>query len=212
VIPETRCTRHRRERLLKKPETVAAIILAAGGSARFGTPKQLLTQQGENLVHRAARSAFEAGIDHVIVILGAYASTVESFLSDFSELTVAINDNWQTGQASSLRLGIEHARRAQCDAAVVMLADQPMIGAQSIRMLIHRFDDEHHIIASEYNSTIGAPALFGAEYFDQLLDLTGDHGAGIWLRSNRHAVTSVRMEEASIDIDTPDDLKHLPQN
>jgi CTP:molybdopterin cytidylyltransferase MocA len=57
---------------------------------------------------------------------------------------------------------------------------------------------------------IGAPAIFGSEYFETLLSLTGDHGAGQWLRANASAVTGVNLNEAAVDIDTPDDLTHLP--
>lgn len=191
---------------------MAAIILAAGGSARFGTAKQLLTQHGENLVHRTARVAIEAGIESVIVVLGAYATSVESFLADIPQLTVAINGNWQRGQASSIHTGIERARGSKFDAALIMLADQPKIEASSIRSLLDRFDENHRVVASQYNGILGAPAIFGAEYFDKLLELTGDHGAGRWLRSNERSVTAVKMDEAAIDIDTPDDLKHFPHD
>jgi CTP:molybdopterin cytidylyltransferase MocA len=196
--------------LLKKPEKdIAAIILAAGGSARFGSPKQLLTQHGENLVHRAARIAIEAGIGHVIVVLGAYATSIESFLADMPHITIANNRSWEKGQSTSLHTGIRSARKSKSDGALIMLADQPLIEASSIQKLLDRFDDKHRLVASQYNGVLGAPAIFGAEFFDKLLELTGDHGAGAWLRNNAEAVTTVRMAEAAIDIDTPDDLQHF---
>lgn len=196
-----------------KPELrIAAVILAAGGSARFGTPKQLLAHHGENLVQRAARIATQAGLDPVIVVLGAFASSIELFLSGFDRLTIVTNDDWQTGQASSLRAGIKQAMSLDSDAALILLADQPLIDETSIKRILDAFNLEHKVVASNYSGVLGAPALFGREFFPALLELDGDHGAGAWLRENRDAVTTLNMDEAALDIDTPDDLKHLPRD
>ncbi len=195
----------------QKPERrIAAVILAAGGSSRFGSPKQLLAHHGENLVQRAARIAIEARLDPVITVLGAYASTIERFLAAIPEVVVVINEGWASGQASSLRIGIEQAASNQCDGALILLADQPLIDTASIEKLLEKFDDQHRIVASRYNEVLGAPALFGSEHFDAIAKLEGDHGAGAWIRKHREEVTAVQMDEGRLDIDTEDDLKHLP--
>ena len=197
--------------MLKKPDRrIAAVILAAGGSARFGTPKQLLIQHGENLVQRIARIAIDAGLDPVIVVLGAFAPSIKIFLSGFDRLTIVTNENWESGQASSLRAGINRAISLDSDAAVILLADQPLVDETSIRRIVDAFDLEHRVVASSYSDVLGAPALFSKEFFTSLLELSGDHGAGAWLRANADVVTAVKMDEAALDIDTPDDLKHLP--
>lgn len=188
---------------------IAGIILAAGGSSRFGAPKQLLTHHGENLVRRAARAAIEARLRPVIIVLGAYAPSVELFVADL-DAVVAVNQDWQSGQASSLRTGIERAIHERCDAALVMLADQPLIDSASIALLVERYAEGSQIVASRYSGVLGAPAIFGSKHFEKLLALAGDHGAGKWLRANPDLVSAVDIVEAAVDIDTPDDLKHLP--
>lgn len=160
-------------------------------------------------MRRAGRAAIEAGLSPVIVVLGAYASTVELLITGLEPVEVVVNDAWQTGQASSLRLGIEHAASVGCDAALVMLADQPLIDSSSIASLVCLYDKDHRVVASRYSGVLGAPAIFGSEYFGDLLALTGDHGAGRWLRTSPEVVSAVDMDEAAVDIDTPDDLKHL---
>ena len=188
---------------------IAAVILAAGGSARFGFPKQLLTHQGENLVRRAAIAALDAKLSPVIVVLGAFASTITQQLAGLDSVTILENARWMEGQATSLCLGIEAARSADADAALVMLADQPLIDSDSLKKLIIKFDEGHRLVAAHYSDTVGAPAIFGSEFFSELMQLTGDHGAGKWLRERRKEVTTVDLDEAAIDIDTPDDLTHL---
>ena len=143
-------------------------------------------------------------------MLGAYAESVESFLAGLDPLLVIVNQEWDTGQASSLRAGISQAMASGCDGALVMLADQPLVDSSSISSLVEMFGRANRVVASRYSGVIGAPAVFGSEYFDRLLALVGDHGAGRWLRSNAELVTAVDMDEAAVDIDTPDDVKHLP--
>lgn len=196
--------------LKKADQKIAAVVLAAGGSARFGTPKQLLTIHGENLVQRSARIAAEAGLNPVIVVLGAYASTIEIFLSGFDRVITVTNEDWQTGQASSLRMGVKRAAEMDSDAALIILADQPLVDESSIERIVAAFNSEHRVVASQYAGVLGAPALLGKEFFADLLELDGDRGAGAWLRANPDTVTAVKVDEAAIDIDTPDDLKHLP--
>ena len=107
---------------------IAAVVLAAGGSARLGRSKQLVVHEGEPLVRRAARAALDAGAEPVIVVLGAHADLVRQAL-DGLPVSAVVNDAWETGMASSLRIGARAALDAGCDAVLVTLADQPLVDA-----------------------------------------------------------------------------------
>ena len=184
--------------------------MAAGGSTRLGSPKQLILYENQPLVRRAAIAALDAGVSRVVVVLGAHAAAVGATLSDLPSVALAPNPDWESGLASSLAVGIAAiAADVTCDAALVMLADQPHVDAEALRRLIEAFDDEHRIIASAYDETIGVPALFAREHFEDLMRLTGDRGAGSWLRSRRNEVTSVALRRASLDVDTPADVARL---
>lgn len=186
---------------------IAAIILAAGGSTRFGKAKQLHPYQGEPLIRRAVNATMEAGVEEVIVVLGAGATDIEKELDGISGIRIVVNPDWHTGLASSLRVGLSAISDA--DGVLVTLADQPFIGSAALRKLIEQFGDTRRIIASKYSDTVGAPAIFGNEYLDELKTLTGDHGAGKWIQSRISEVTIVPLESAAIDIDTPDDVARL---
>ena len=125
-------------------------------------------------------------------------------------MTTVINPDWERGLASSLGLGVSAiSAGTACDGVLVTLADQPFVDADALRRLVGAFDDEHRLIASAYGGTIGVPALFGQEHFEDLKHFTGDHGAGSWLRSRRNEVTAVPLHSASFDIDSPSDLARL---
>jgi CTP:molybdopterin cytidylyltransferase MocA len=100
---------------------VAALVLAAGASTRFGSPKQQLL--AEPIVQRVRRSS----VDDVVVVLGAHP--VET-----TARTVQC-DEWQRGPGASLRCGLG-ALGDDVEAAVVVLGDGPTIDPRAIDRVI----------------------------------------------------------------------------
>jgi CTP:molybdopterin cytidylyltransferase MocA len=192
------------------PVRIGAVVLAAGGSARMGRVKQLIDFEGESLVRRAARSAKEAGADPVVVVLGSNADLIAPALGGLPNVTMVINSQWERGQASSLAEGLRAvALEGKCDGVLVTLADQPLVDAAALRSLIDTFIEGARIVAASYEGTIGVPALFGKEHLAQLMELSGDSGAGQWLRARRADVKSLPLANASVDVDTPADVGRL---
>jgi molybdenum cofactor cytidylyltransferase len=190
---------------------VAAVVLAAGASTRLGSPKQLIEFRGEPLVGRASRAASEAGASPVIVVLGADAANIAKALSALSSAVTVTNERWRDGLASSLATGIREAQRldAHCDGVLITTADQPLIDGLALRRLLDAFDDGASLVAAEYSGTIGVPAVIGREYFEVLLALEGDAGAGRWLRGKGDQVRRIPVAEAAMDIDTAPDAAML---
>jgi len=146
----------------------------------------------------------------VVVVLGADAATIAPALAGLTSVAMVINPDWESGLASSLAVGLSaFLADDSCEAVLVTLADQPLVDGAALRRLIAPFDDEHRIVASAYDDTIGVPALFGREHFDDLIRLTGDRGAGSWLRARQNEVTRVPLYSAAFDIDRPSDVARL---
>jgi molybdenum cofactor cytidylyltransferase len=194
-------------------EPVAGIILAAGGSTRFGQPKQLLDWHGQSFVRSVTRTALEAGLSEIIVVTGANAGLVEDAVKDLN-ITIKRNDDWQTGQASSIRTGIDSISkvgRRPVGAAIFLLADQPQIEPSVIRALV-----EHH--ASEMKPIIAPmvmmdqranPVLFDRVTFPDLIELQGDIGGrGIF---SKHHVEYMPWHDDRLlhDVDFPEDYLRL---
>ena len=187
--------------------SVAAVILAAGASSRFGKPKQLLVYEGEALVRCAARTAVEAGCAPVIVVIGAAHAIVERELGDMP-VDRARNEDWQEGIASSIRLGV--ARAAEADAVLLMACDQPLVDADSLRQVMElRLTSGKLIVASAYAATLGIPALFERALFPELSQLRGDEGAKRIILLHEERVAAFPFLRAEIDIDTAADWERL---
>jgi molybdenum cofactor cytidylyltransferase len=190
---------------------VGALILAAGGSGRFGRPKQLLVFRGESLVGRAARAATEACGAGVIVVAGETRALIEAELRE-SAAVVVENPEWRRGLGTSIRCGLRHlmTTASQLDAVVLLACDQPFVDARTIAALVaEHARSGKPIVASSYASTLGIPALFDRSCFEALLALPDDSGAKALIESQHDEVAQIEFEQGAIDIDTPADFERL---
>jgi molybdenum cofactor cytidylyltransferase len=185
-----------------------AVILAAGASARMGSPKQLLELDGKPLLVRTVDAALDSPAWPVVVVLGANAERIRPTLA---HLPILITENpaWPEGMASSIRAGITTLQQFSraLDAAVIALCDQPAFSAEVIRRLVAAQQSSgRSIVAAHYSGRHGAPALFLREHFSTLVGLTGEEGARALLNDDPGRVASVELPELALDLDTPADV------
>ena len=190
---------------------VYAIILAAGSSSRMGSPKQLLKWQNHPMLEHVIQNARLVFNEHVFVVLGAHAESIQTAV-DFGSVSVIINPNWTEGVASSIRAGIQ-AVPDSASAALILLGDQPLINNAHIQAILSGWQNEPtRMVASQYNNSVGVPALFPAEFFRPLLELRGDQGAKRLLLEFGNSVLKIVFPEAELDIDTMDDYYQLTRH
>jgi molybdenum cofactor cytidylyltransferase len=187
---------------------VAAVILAAGGSGRFGRPKQLLTFRGETLVRRAVRAVTEAGCDPVIVVAGDLGDAIRRELKSASAIVVE-NPEWQRGRGTSIRRGLQEVV-GSTDAVVLLTCDQPFVDKAIIAELIDAQEKTGKpMVVSSYADTLGVPALFDRSCFEALLTLPDDSGAKTLMAARPNDVAAIAFEQGVTDIDTPEDFERL---
>ena len=184
---------------------IAAVVLAAGGSKRLGSPKQLLRYGGASLLRHAAVAAMIA-CHPVAVVLGSRADDLENELHGLSVLALK-NPAWGKGMGTSVRMGVEslHTLAPDIDGVLLTLCDQPLVGPGVLGQLCDAFEragSTRTIVAASYNRTRGVPAIFGRAHFDELLALPDDAGAKSVLMKHHASVIEVPLPEAAVDIDT----------
>ena len=194
-------------------EPVAGIILAAGGSKRYGQPKQLLEWRGQPFVRVAAGTALEAGLSPVVVVTGANAEQVEGVVKDLP-ITIKRNDNWQTGQSSSIRAGLQAITDGVCKqagAVIFILADQPQITASVIRALMetHATGLQPIIAPLILMEQRGNPVLFDRITFSDLMELQGDTGGRSIFSRYRVEYLPWHDDRLLLDVDKPEDYDRL---
>jgi molybdenum cofactor cytidylyltransferase len=190
------------------------ILLAAGRSARLGSPKQLLQFEGRSLIRRAVEVSLEADFSPIIVVLGAFSMEISQEL-DGLPLHIANNDQWQFGMGTSIRAGMDKLLRVERDeqisteGAALMVGDQPLVTSPLLEELSQTFFAHGGIVASAYSGTLGVPAIFGREFYEELRAFPAEHGAKRLIQKHAGLVRPFPFPEGSVDIDTPQDYAAL---
>jgi nicotine blue oxidoreductase len=186
------------------------VVLAAGGSRRFGAPKQLARYRGRPLLVHAVEAARRAlPRSPLIVVVGAEGLRLRLTLRrTHYGARIVTNPDWKQGMATSLQAGIAAVPRG-ARAALVLLVDQPRVGAAALQRLVVAWGRRPAVpAAARYKGNSGGvPAVLPRRQWRALRALRGDAGARALLRGDR--VTFVDVPEAALDVDTPGDLLAL---
>jgi molybdenum cofactor cytidylyltransferase len=190
--------------------TLHAVVLAAGASTRFGSPKQLVRIEGRPLLHTIVSRAVEIAGHSVTVVLGAHAEELSALLRH-CPASVIVNREWSEGIGSSIRAGVARLP-GSCDGVMILLGDQPGVSTDDLRRLAGAWRRQPELVAAaQYGSTTGVPAIFPRTMFADLASLRGDRGAQRLVHRNPDRLVRVRMPSAGLDVDTPEDLLGLSE-
>lgn len=178
----------------------AAVILAAGASTRFGSPKQLAPFADGTVLDAVIRLARDAGLDPIVVVL-------PSTVPPPAGVTAVVNDAPQEGLSRSLRLGLG-AVPDGASGALILLGDQPTVSPDVLSQLLSA-RGERPVVAARAGGLLGPPVLLERSLFEMAAATTGDQGLRDLIRGNRHLVTPIEVGEHAPDVDTPADLERL---
>jgi molybdenum cofactor cytidylyltransferase len=179
---------------------VAAVILAAGASTRFGSPKQLARVGEGTMLQAVVTIAREAGLRPIIAV-------VPSGLDLPEDVVTIRNDQPGRGVSRSLQLGIEGVPPG-VSATVVLLGDQPNLPVASVRAIMAA-RGTHPIVAASEKGLLQPPVLIERSAFEVVQELSGDIGLREIVRGRPELVRSVDLEAVPPDVDTPADLELL---
>jgi len=198
-----------------KPYKVGAVVLAAGSASRMGgRPKCLLELDGVSLLRRQWIALSGAGVQDTVVVLGHYAQRIRQAVSDMPVQWLT-NPDPDEGQESSLRLGLE-ALASDVEVVLVLLADQPLIGAQDIHDLVAAYGQRPaptQLVRPVVEGLPGNPVMFSRAVARDILAGPPTMGGRQWQQQNPQQVhrwySSNRHYRT--DVDSPEDLQTLAQ-
>jgi len=184
-------------------DRVAAVVLAAGESRRFGSPKQLALLDGRPLLEHVLERARLAGLTPVVAVVPVWLTRPAAF-SDADALRWVRNPQPERGMSHSLRLGFS-ALPDDIGAAVILLGDQPSVPVEHLQALLAA-RGPHPFVATLSRAVLQPPVVVERSHFADIQEATGDIGLRELLRTKRTLVGSVPAAHPIADIDTPDDL------
>jgi molybdenum cofactor cytidylyltransferase len=176
---------------------IAAIVLAAGESQRFGSPKQIAIIDEKPLLQHTIDNLAASRVDDIVVVLGSYADEIQKRIQ-FGRARVVMNPGYAQGMSTSIHAGLRAIGNA--DAVMIVLGDQPFVRTSTFDALIAT---KATVVAPEYNGLRGNPVLLDRSLFAEMMQLRGDVGCRAILAA--HQVTNVVVDDEGVvrDVDTP---------
>lgn len=190
-----------------KEKKVAGIILAAGGSSRFGGVKQLLPWGRTNLINTVIGTAQAAGLEPVVVVLGANSEKIRETIED-PDIQIVNNSNWDKGQSTSLKAGL-NGINTDVEGVVFLLCDQPQISVNLVCSVVEEGLRTGKVIIPIIDDRRANPVYFPKSCFELFEKLEGDAGGRQIVSSCPHTTLQWVDDWMAKDIDKPEDYQIL---
>jgi len=187
---------------------IAALVLAAGESNRLGIPKQLIKWKDQTLIEYIINLIKGTSLSPILVVLGAHREKILNVIRN-TGISIIINNKWQEGKASSIRIGINTLTK-DVDAVIIFVIDQPYLNKEIIDSIIDIYMQKKSlIIAPQINGIFINPVLFDRVIFEELKLLKNNEGGSTLFNKFLVEVLPLLDERILIDVDRLEDLTKL---
>ena len=185
------------------------VILAAGAARRFGQIKQLMPWGPFTVLGSVIQAAMVSGLRPVYVVLGANREHILPVL-ERENLQILINEAWEEGQGSSLRLAALSVD-PKAKGFITLLGDQPQISPTLIRAVALEGIRSGKVVRPLHGDKRGHPVFFPNQSFGMLRHLTAEQSGRDVVRAYENTLIEWFDEGMSLDMDTPEDYQRLKQ-
>jgi molybdenum cofactor cytidylyltransferase len=181
---------------------IGGIILAAGRSSRFGSPKQNLYIGGRSLFERSLHAFSGLPIERLVSVIAPMASLI--YLCDQYQSELILNNQPERGMGLTIAKGMQLIPDS-FDGVLISLVDQPALSSAALAALWDKFQtDPAMVVATHYGESFGPPVIFPSRLFPRLRELNTGGGAKALIDSSPRQF--VENPALGLDLDTPEDL------
>ena len=187
---------------------ISAIVLAAGMSTRMGKSKAVLTMGDKTFLRHVIDSTKLSGVEDIVVVLGRGMAEIRRGVA-LDDVKVVENREYERGMSTSIHAGLL-AVRAESEAILVALADQPLVKPSTIQLLLDEYRRlKPGIVIPVFQGFRGNPVLVHKRFFPELMQIHGDIGCRAIFGRHPDDIHRVEVSDPGVlvDIDTPEDLE-----
>ena len=180
----------------------------------MGRPKALLPigSAGETFFDRVTRTLLAAGIEDIVVVVGADADAIRAGARTAAGVRIIDNPDHARGQITSLLAGLRACDTSRASAVLVTLIDVPLVSPATVRSLINAHQASHApVVRPISKGRHGHPVIFGRALFDELERADPSQGAKPVVRAHKAEMVEVPIDDegAFTDIDTREDYERF---
>lgn len=190
---------------------LSCLLLAAGQSQRFGSPKALAEINGQVIIQRLQQTILDAKIDELIIVLGAYSQEIEPFLLNHNQVKFVYNKDYNFGQTSSFLKGLEKISPLS-QGVMLMPVDYPCVTRQTFDSLREEFYRQpQKIIIPVYQGKKGHPPVFPIRLKDRFLKLNYSEGINSLYRELSGEIVLCPVEDPGViqTFNTPQEFEKI---
>jgi len=196
---------------------IPAVVIAAGKSTRMGRPKATLPlPDGDTFLTRVIRTLSSAGVDDIVVVLGPGAEAVaDSVAQRGLRARFVVNDDYESGQLSSVLAGLRAIDRPGVAAMLLTLVDVPLISPSTVSAVLDRYrTTKAPIVRPVQGDRHGHPVLIDRRLFEALSRADPSEGAKPVVRAHVSRAGDVEIDDegAFADVDTPEDYARIVED
>ncbi|HWV11872.1 MAG TPA: nucleotidyltransferase family protein [Sphingobium sp.] len=189
-----------------RTEQIAAVLLAAGTSSRFGEDDKLMADlNGKPVIAHTLEAVASLAFGELVAVARPVVDAPDVHRRlERRGYSVEVNDRPEEGLASSIVLAVRHVMPIKrCRGILICLGDMPFVPQSHYNRICLAAEDVRSVVASTDGFSSSPPAFIGRKHFAELLTLRGDQGARALLSRGLQVEA---MGSSLIDIDTPEDL------
>ena len=188
---------------------VSCVLLSAGESQRFGSPKALAKTSRQTAIEDLQNTLLASIADEIIVVLGSYFDAVKPHVFNHKKVRIVYNKNYKLGQTSSFQTGLSAVGNETC-AVLLVPVDCPLILTSTVDLLIRHFKQNNPaILIPAYQSKRGHPPVFSASLKAEILTLSSSTGLNSLFAG--HAPQTLEINDPGIiqTFNTPAELEAI---
>ena len=177
---------------------ICCILLSAGFSRRFGSPKALAPLPSGKVIEHIIATLLASSVDVICVVLGADADKIKPFILNHKKVYIVYNKDYKFGQTSSFQSGLRHCPPS-CRGVFLCPVDYPFIKKETFDQMTAYFNTHHPLLLLPvYNEKRGHPPLFNAELFPDFLALKAEMGCHEVVRKQSENVSLLPVDDPGI--------------
>ncbi|MBF0489920.1 MAG: nucleotidyltransferase family protein [Candidatus Omnitrophica bacterium] len=188
---------------------ISCILLTAGESQRFGSPKALADIHGKKALEVVQLKLIESIVDEIIIVTGAHESLIKPYVLNHSKVRLVHNKDYKFGQTSSFQTGINSVD-PNSKGFMLLPIDCPFVLPQTLEALIHYFNEHHPtILIPAYRDKRGHPPIFHNTLKNEILNLDKNKGLNNLISTHQAEVLHLNDSGIIQTFNTREDLEAI---
>ena len=190
---------------------VSCILLAAGESLRFGSPKPLARLGARTIIEFIQERLLLTKLSEIIIVLGCKAETIAPLIFKCPRIKHVINENYERGQTSSFKAGLSLVSQ-KSEGIMLLPIDMPLVKPPTIDELIHVFlKKSPPILVPIYQDKKGHPPIFSMRLRKELMNLKDGEPLFVLLHKHEAEILKIPVDDEGVvlSFNTPEEFKEL---